>query len=113
MDDFNHRPLDFLLANADDREIELRVRELRVIAALSLGWQSPVKLALDEALSDHAKAAAALQAIDDLPAIPRRKLLSNYSALAFVTVRSNGRQRSGDEGGGGREVCPLCGSGNG
>jgi hypothetical protein len=59
--------LDFILADADSHEVELRLRELRVIAALVTGWQSAAKLALDEAVADHTKAPAALEAIDGLP----------------------------------------------
>jgi hypothetical protein len=100
-------PLGFILDGADDHEVELRIRELRILAALVAGWQSPAKLALDKALADRTRAPEALQAIDALPARLRRSLLSNWGAIAYGPVKNNGREPSGG-GRRDREVCPLC-----
>ena len=103
--------LDFILADADDRETELRVRELRAIAALVTGWQSDAKRALDEAVVDHTKALEALRVIDALPTIPRRRVLAAYGSLAYGTAKRKGGEPP-DRAGVGcerREACPLCG----
>jgi hypothetical protein len=72
--------LGFLFADASDVERIARLREMRVVVALLCGWGSPAKLAFYQALSGGS-CAAALDELDRLPALKRRKVLACYAAL--------------------------------
>ena len=58
-----------------------RLREFRLAALLLLGRRHPVTEALAAAVLDPAAAAGALEEIDRLAAIPRRRLLATIAAV--------------------------------
>jgi hypothetical protein len=71
----------FLLDGIDEAEQIARLRELRVLVAVYCGWDHPAKAALDQAISSNGSYEIALEAIDQLPALRRRRLLASYGAL--------------------------------
>jgi dihydroneopterin aldolase len=73
--------LGFLFDGIDEVERRARLRELRVLVAVYCGWDHPAKAALDQAISSNASYEIALEAIDQLPALRRRRLLATYAAL--------------------------------
>lgn len=75
-------PLAFLLDGKPTAEQVARLRELRALAMLMLGPAHPATQSLARAASDPAAADAALDALATLPALSRRRLLSNFSALS-------------------------------
>jgi hypothetical protein len=74
-----HR-LYFLLADASDVEMAARLREWRVVCALLVGWDSEAKRAIDRALAGG-DGAVAIDAIDRLPRLKRRRVLAVIGAL--------------------------------
>ena len=72
-----------LLAVFDVNEPErsTRLRELRVAARLMLGPRHPVSLALADAIISPDVLGAAIEAIDGLLALPRRRLLATLAAV--------------------------------
>ena len=72
-----------LLAVFDINEPErsTRLRELRVAARLMLGPRHPVSVALANAIISSDVLGAAIEAIDALPALPRRRLLATLAAV--------------------------------
>jgi hypothetical protein len=72
--------LAFLLDGASDVEVIARLREMRVVVALLAGWDSEAKRAIDTALAGGS-AAVAIEAIDRLPALRRRRVLAVIGAL--------------------------------
>lgn len=68
--------LNFLLTDADTTERQARLRELRVLAALYLGYRHPATSALTEAISDPSAIERALGLLDVVPALRRRRLLA-------------------------------------
>jgi len=73
--------LGFLLEGLGELEVRLRLSELRVLVALRAGWDSPAKAALDRAVVDLQEVEAALEAVDRLPALQRRRVLAAFGAL--------------------------------
>jgi len=67
--------LAWLLAVSEDEQ-QARLRELRLASRLILGPGHPATQALDDAVVDPGAATAALTAIDELPALPKRRLLA-------------------------------------
>ena len=76
-----HADLGFLLDNCDEAERAARVRELRALAAIYCGWDSAVKHTLDRTVTNPETVAEALQEVDRVPALRRRKLLASFGAL--------------------------------
>jgi len=73
--------LDFIVAGLDESEQRTRLRELRALAVVYLGVNSPVTRRLGEAIADPSAAESALALLDGVPALRRRRLLSAYGAL--------------------------------
>jgi len=73
--------LDFLVTDIDESERNARLRELRVLALVYLGANSPVTQGLAAAVADPAEVEAALTLLDDVPALRRRRLLAAFWAL--------------------------------
>ena len=68
--------LGFLLADADEREREARIRELRLLAYRDLGAGHPVTAAFAAAIDDPLRLTRPWHC-----SLPRRRLLATYSAL--------------------------------
>jgi hypothetical protein len=79
--------LDFLLANADPAEQQARLRELRAVSALIIGWDNAVIRELDVAIEDPRVIPCALAVISVLPGKQRRQILATYGALHGMVKR--------------------------
>src|SRR5262245_32454741 len=76
--------LGFLL-DCPEAERVMRLRELRSLAAVYVGWSSPLKQRLDQAsvFPNDIRINAALTELDRLPARLRRRLLSAFGELCW------------------------------
>jgi hypothetical protein len=74
-------PLMFLLKDGPI-EVEARLCEPRITVGLMCGWNSPARIALDNALLDPTQAAAALAEVNRLPVLLRRRVLAVLAAVA-------------------------------
>jgi hypothetical protein len=66
----------------DGAERLARLRAMRALAFVFCGPAHPLTMALLEAEADDAAAIAALDHLDALPALRRRRLLAAYAALS-------------------------------
>jgi hypothetical protein len=69
------------VAGVDPAERKAQFRALAVLAAVFSGWRNPLIGALREAEQDAAAGARALELLDALPALTRRRMLSVFAAV--------------------------------
>ena len=96
-------PLEFLLTDADETERQARLRELRCLAALILGWGHPVVAQIEQAVADPMVVEPTLLALAALPGKRRRQLLAAYGALHGMVNRQHAQKVLDST------VCPKCG----
>jgi hypothetical protein len=70
-------------AGLDPVERACQLRSLQALSAVFLGSSAPVVAALRDAEADPTKAADALQALDAIPALTRRRLLTTFGAVTY------------------------------
>jgi hypothetical protein len=79
--------LGFLLADADEREREARIRELRLLAVVYFGPDHAITSAFSAALGDPAAIDKALELLHQAPALRRRRLLFPFlTRLVDATI---------------------------
>lgn len=74
-------------AGIGDGERLARTRAMRALVFMLCGPTHPLVIALRDAEYDQAAAARALEELDRLPALRKRRLLATYSALAVSARR--------------------------
>jgi len=100
--------LAFLLDD-DPSETRTRLRELHCIATLTCGWNSPLALVAKQAAEGLVETSAALAAINVLPPLQRRCVLTAYGAIEFGGTRHDGRAKHVADDEDGAKSCPVCG----
>ena len=86
--------LSFLLARCDEAELASRLRELRVIVRMLVGADSPATLLAERAVAGTAEHGIALQAVDLLPALQRRKVLAMFGEIVWPNKKRRRKQPS-------------------